>query len=121
MTTLQTLFTALHAAWLGATHRRDMNEEMDALATALGFHPHTMELTEPTPGADLGDSARLDWLIRQGPPMATVEDGVYDEVFKMELSQSVWDAASGEKPDLVGIREAIDAAMQAAQPAGRAG
>lgn len=35
-------FKRLHAAWLGAHHRSDMNEQMDALATALQLHPHTL-------------------------------------------------------------------------------
>lgn len=40
-------FRALHAAWLVAQHRADMNSEMDALARALGLDPYTLELKSP--------------------------------------------------------------------------
>ncbi len=36
-------FIRLHAAWLGASHRRDMNEQMDDLALKLGLDPLTLK------------------------------------------------------------------------------
>ena len=35
-------FKRLHGAWLLASHRSDMNEQMDALATALHLDPYTL-------------------------------------------------------------------------------
>ena len=36
-------FRALHARWLTAEKRGDMNAEMDALARALGLDPLTLQ------------------------------------------------------------------------------
>jgi len=44
-------FRELHATWLGAEHRSDMNEEMDALASVLGLDPHSLEAVK-TPDID---------------------------------------------------------------------
>ena len=35
-------FKRLHAAWLGASKLSDLNDQMDALATALQLHPLTL-------------------------------------------------------------------------------
>ena len=35
-------FKRLHGAWLLASHRSDMNEQMDALAKALQLDPYTL-------------------------------------------------------------------------------
>ena len=36
-------FRKLHTAWLGAQHRCEMNDEMDALAKLLGLNPLTLD------------------------------------------------------------------------------
>lgn len=36
-------FKNLHGVWLTASHRRDMNEQMDALAKALGLDAFTLK------------------------------------------------------------------------------
>lgn len=36
-------FRALHGVWLSASHRSDMNEQMDALAKALRLDPMTLK------------------------------------------------------------------------------
>lgn len=36
-------FQDLHTAWLGAGHRSDMNDEMDAMARKLGLNPLTLK------------------------------------------------------------------------------
>lgn len=47
-------FKRLHAAWLSARKRSDMNEQMDALAMALQLHPHTLAPLN----AEVSDSRR---------------------------------------------------------------
>lgn len=57
-TEVRNAFVKLHQDWLGASHRNDMNEAMDALATALQLDPLTLrpindkkqfESSEPEP------------------------------------------------------------------------
>lgn len=44
-------FLKLHTKWLSANHRIDMNNEMDALALALGLNPLTLKPSAATPKA----------------------------------------------------------------------